>query len=125
RHRSGGGCVVAGGTVPPRVARPVGVGVEPRDIVCAGPGRGRAFVPTAHRGQNRPIDPQLTPRGVGRADVWVFDAAALGTSVGGDPLAIVTLFCDTPRALATSPDGAVVYVAAFRSGNQTGTVPGG
>ena len=39
------------------------------------PGRSRAFVTAAHRGQNRPGDPQLTTPGVGRADVWVFDAA--------------------------------------------------
>ena len=39
------------------------------------PGRARrAFITTAHRGQNRPGDPQLTTPGVGRADVWVFDA---------------------------------------------------
>ena len=40
----------------------------------AGPGRQRAFITTAHRGQNIPFDPQLTTPGVGRADVWVFDA---------------------------------------------------
>ena len=39
-----------------------------------GPGRSRAFITTAHRGQNVPFDPQLTTPGVGRADVWVFDA---------------------------------------------------
>jgi DNA-binding beta-propeller fold protein YncE len=56
---------------------------------------------------------------VGRADVWVFDATDLGTSLGGTPLTIVTLFADTPRALAVSPDGNTVYAAAFHSGNQT------
>ena len=39
------------------------------------PEKNRAFITTAHRGQNSPIDPQLTTPGVGRADVWVFDAA--------------------------------------------------
>ena len=29
------------------------------------------------------------PAGVGRADVWVFDAASLGTTLGGTPLTIV------------------------------------
>ena len=37
----------------PRVARTLLVGDEPRDIVFAGAGGGRAFVTTAHRGQHR------------------------------------------------------------------------
>ena len=80
-----------------RVERTLLVGDEPRDIVFAGPGRRRAFITTAHRGQNIPFDPQLTTPGIGRADVWVFDAAHLGASLGGDPLTIVTLFSDTIR----------------------------
>jgi DNA-binding beta-propeller fold protein YncE len=106
----------------PRVVRTLLVGDEPRDIVFGGPGRGRAFITTAHRGQNVPFDPQLTTPGVGRADVWVFNASALGGSLGGDPITIVTLFSDTPRALAVTPDGATVYAAAFHSGNRTTTV---
>ncbi|HEU4405633.1 MAG TPA: hypothetical protein VFS43_10115, partial [Polyangiaceae bacterium] len=105
-----------------RVARTLWVGDEPRDIVFAGPGRRRAFITAAHRGQNNPNDPQLTTPGVGRADVWVFDAHALGAAPGGDPVAILTLFADTPRALAATPDGKRVYAAAFHSGNQTTTV---
>ena len=66
------------------------------------PGR-RAFITTAHRGQNAPFAPQLTTPGVGRADVWVFNATNLGTSLGGTPLTIITLFSDTPRALAVVP----------------------
>ena len=97
------------------VARTLLVGDEPRDIVFAGSGLGRAFVTTAHRGQNSPVDPQLTTPGVGRADVWVLDA--LGGSQS--PVAIVTLFADTPRALAVSPDRSRVYAAAFHSGNRT------
>ncbi len=62
-----------------RVVRTLLVGDEPRDIVFAGPGRNRAFITTAHRGQNVPYDPQLTTAGVGRADVWVFDANSLGS----------------------------------------------
>jgi len=103
----------------PRVVRTLLVGDEPRDIVFAGPAGGRAFITAAHRGQNAPFDPQLSTPGVGRADVWVFDAAQLGTAFGGTPLAIVTLFGDTPRALAATPDGSVVYAAVFHSGNRT------
>jgi YVTN family beta-propeller protein len=112
------------------VARTLLVGDEPRDLVFAGPGRRRAFITTAHRGQNIPFDPQPTVPGVGRADVWVFDAGALGNSLGGTPLTIVTLFTDTPRALAVTPDGTRVYAAGFHTGNRTaiageGTIPNG
>src|SRR6185295_8593668 len=65
---------------PPRVTRTLLVGDEPRDVVFAGTGGTRAFITTAHRGQNRPGDPQLTTAGVGRADVWVFDATSLGST---------------------------------------------
>jgi DNA-binding beta-propeller fold protein YncE len=116
----------------PRVSRTLLVGDEPRDIVFAGGGGDRAFITTAHRGQQRTSpdlagvpgagDPQLTTAGVGRADVWVFDALNLGTTLGGRPLAIVTLFGDTPRALAASPDGSTVYAAVFKSGNRTTTI---
>ena len=101
------------------VVRTLLVGDEPRDIVFAGEHRSRAFITTAHRGQNTGRDPQLTTPGVGRADVWVFDANALGTDLTGTPLTVMTLFADTPRALAVSPDGRTVYAAAFQSGNQT------
>ena len=114
---------------PPRVVRTLLVGDEPRDIVFAGPGGNRAFITTAHRGQQRTHasilavpgagDPQLTTPGVGRADVWVFDAANLGNTLGGTPLRIVSLFGDTPRALAVTPDGSTVYAAVFKSGNQS------
>jgi DNA-binding beta-propeller fold protein YncE len=103
------------------VKRTLLVGDEPRDIVFAGPARNRAFITTAHRGQNSPNDPQLTTPGVGRADVWVFDADACcnGAAAGGTPLTILTFFSDTPRALAVTPDGSKVYAAAFNSGNGT------
>jgi YVTN family beta-propeller protein len=56
-----------------RVLRTLLVGDEPRDIVFAGPGGTRAFITTAHRGQNTPlqatIDVVLTTPGIGRADV--------------------------------------------------------
>ncbi len=118
---------------PPRVTRTLLVGDEPRDIVFAGPDGNRAFITTAHRGQQRLAvpselgggDPQLTTSGVGRADVWVFDASDPGAALGGMPLGIVTLYGDTPRALAVSPDRRTVYAAVFHSGNQTATVPEG
>ncbi|MBI3776470.1 MAG: beta-propeller fold lactonase family protein, partial [Gammaproteobacteria bacterium] len=114
----------------PRITRTLLVGDEPRDILFAGKKHDRAFITTAHRGQNNPNDPQLTTPGIGRADVWVFDANHLGTILGGTPLTIITLFTDTPRALAATPDGTRVYVAGFFTGNRTttiaeGTVPDG
>jgi len=125
---------------PPRVVRTLLVGDEPRDIVfAAGDGaiEERAFITTAHRGQHRSHaslagvpgagDPQFTTPGVGRADVWVFDAGSarrnVGGTLGGRPLKIVELFGDTPRGLAVSPDGGTVYAAVFRSGNGTTVIP--
>jgi len=131
-HLSDSVSIVDVASTPPRVVRTLLVGDEPRDIVFAGPGGNRAFITTAHRGQHRMDasiaavpgagDPQLTTPGVGRADVWVFDATNLGATLGGTPQRIVTLFADTPRALAVSADGNTVYAAAFHSGNQTTTV---
>ena len=121
--------VVDTSTTPPHVVRTLLVGDEPSDIVFGGAGGTRAFITTAHRGQQRTDpsiaavpgagDPQLTTAGVGRADVWVFDATNLGTAAGGVPISIVTLFGDTPRGLAVTPDGTTVYAAIFKSGNQT------
>jgi DNA-binding beta-propeller fold protein YncE/mono/diheme cytochrome c family protein len=105
-----------------RVVHTLLVGDEPRDVIVAGPGHDRVFVTTAHRGQNVPYDPQLTQPGVGRADVWVFDAEGLDDTIGGTPMTILNLFCDTPRALAASPDGTQVYAAGFHTGNKTTTV---
>ncbi|HEY8493875.1 MAG TPA: hypothetical protein VIN04_08275, partial [Myxococcota bacterium] len=132
-HLSDSVSIVDVSASPPRVKRTLLVGDEPRDIVFAGPDR--AFITTAHRGQHRNHpslagvpgagDPQLTTPGVGRADVWVFDAGNLGSALGGVPLKIVTLFGDTPRPLAVSPDGNTVYAGIFFSGNQTTTVSEG
>jgi DNA-binding beta-propeller fold protein YncE len=113
--------VDVGDPTSPRVSRTLLVGDEPRDIVFAGPDHDRAFITTAHRGQNSPDDPDLFVPG-GRADVWVFDASHLGAAPGGTRLAKLTLFADTPRALTASPDGKTVYAAAFFSGNQTTAV---
>jgi DNA-binding beta-propeller fold protein YncE len=106
-----------GGT--PRVVRTLHVGDEPRDIVFGGRQKSRAFITTAHRGQNSPDDPDLFNPAAGRADVWVFDAENLGSSAGGTRLTKIALFADTPRALAVSADGSRVYAAPFFSGNQT------
>ena len=118
-----------------RVTRTLLVGDEPRDIVFAGGANARAFITTAHRGQHRMHadlagvagagDPQLFTPGIGRADVWVFDAVNPGGGIGGVPLEIVTLFGDTPRPLAVSPDGATVYAGVFFSGNRTAVVSEG
>jgi DNA-binding beta-propeller fold protein YncE len=105
---------------PPYVKRTLLVGDEPRGIVFAGPGANRAFIATAHRGQNTPWpDGDYDTPGVGRADVWVFDANSLGNSLEGNPLTVINLFGDRPRALAVTPDGSTVYAAVYRSGNKT------
>lgn len=105
-----------------RVIRTLLVGDEPRDIVFAGKNNDRAFITTAHRGQNVPYDPQISEPGIGRADVWVFDKNNLGDSLTGTPINILTLFTDSPRALAVSKDGKTVYAAGFKTGTQTTTV---
>jgi DNA-binding beta-propeller fold protein YncE len=110
------------------VVRTLLVGDEPRDIVSAKNRAGKSFVfvTAAHRGQNvrgadgAYRDPQLTTPGVGRADVFVFDPARLGTSGGEKPLKVISLFTDTPRGLAVG-DGKV-YASGFLSGNQTAVV---
>jgi len=118
----------------PRVIRTLLVGDDPRDIVFAG-SPARAFISAAHRGQQLTDpslsgvpgagDPRLTTPGVGRADVWVFDPAALGTALGGRPLSIMNFFTDTPRGLGVSSDGGTVFVAGHKSGNQTTVVSEG
>ncbi len=131
-HLSDSVSVIDLSATPAKVVRTLLVGDEPRDIVFAGTAFNRAFITTAHRGQQRTDssiasvpgagDPQLTTEGIGRADVWVFDAGNLGTTMGGTPLQILSFFADTPRGLAVTPDGGTVYVAAFQSGNQTTTI---
>src|SRR5262249_29394348 len=71
--------------------------------------------------------------GVARALVWVFDADdpfadtdfdadEAPSPMGGEPLAVLELFGDSPRALAVTPDGSRVYAGIFLSGNQTTVV---
>ncbi|GJM07895.1 MAG: hypothetical protein DHS20C11_01710 [Lysobacteraceae bacterium] len=133
-HLSDSVSVIDMASMRPQVVQTLLVGDEPRDIVFAGGQGKRAFITTAHRGQRRTDvalsdvpgagDPQLTTAGVGRADVWVFDTRQIERTqvAGGRPLAIVTLFGDTPRALAVSPNGKAVYAAVFQSGNRTTVV---
>ena len=99
----------------PYVKRTIHVGDEPQDIVFAGPNRQRAFITTAHRGQHSPSDMAPFTPGIGRADVWVFDAA----SGSNDPINVVNLFGMQPRGLAVSPDGKWVYAAIYKSGNKS------
>jgi len=99
----------------PQVVQTLWVGDEPRDIVFAGAGRERAFVTTAHRGQNSPIDPALNTPGIGRADIWVFDSSAIDDTPGGAVEQILTLFGDRPRPLAVSADGLRVFAGIFLS----------
>jgi DNA-binding beta-propeller fold protein YncE len=119
-HISDSVSIVDVASTPPRVVRTLKVGDEPQDIVFAS--GGRAFVTAAHRGQNTGFDPGLRTPGIGRADVWVFDPGNLGSAAGGSAVSVLSLFGDSPRALAVSPDGTRVYAAVFKSGNRTTTV---
>ncbi len=96
----------------PRVMRTLQVGDEPRGIVVAGPKLDRVLIASALRGET------LTP-GIGRAQLWIFDAARPQA-----PPKILTLFGAKLRALAASADGRLVYAAVFLSGNGTTTVSG-
>lgn len=122
-HLSDSVSIVDTQAITPHVKTTLLVGDEPRDIVFGGAGNNRAFITTAHRGQHNPSDPQSTIPGVGRADVWVFESDASGALNDRQPLTILSLLGDTPRALAVSPDGETVYAAVFHSGNRTTTLP--
>jgi YVTN family beta-propeller protein len=133
-HLSDSISIVDTNSQPPRVTATLLVGDEPRDIVFAGnDGVRRAFITTAHRGQHSPYSPTLMPNdpgettrpGIGRADVWVFDAAFPGAGFGGSPETVLSFFTDTPRALAVSPDDGIVYVAGFHTGNRTTAITEG
>jgi YVTN family beta-propeller protein len=123
-HLSDSVSIVDVGASPPRVIRTLLVGDEPRDIVFGGENNRRAFITSAHRGQNSPYTSldnpgELTTPGIGRADVWVFDADNPGAAVGGKPVTVLSLFGDSPGPLAVTPDGKTVYAGVFKSGNQT------
>ena len=119
-HLSDSVSVVDVSSNPPRVIRTLLVGDEPRDIVFAGPGGNRAFITTAHRGQNSGVPPtDLTTEGLGRADVWVFDATNLGTALGGVPLTRLDVLRRHPACARREPERQPVYAAVFHSGNRT------
>jgi len=123
-HLSDSVSIVDTNVATPVVKQTLLVGDEPRDIVFAGNNQSRVFISTAHRGQNSPYSPDLMPldpgeitqSGIGRADVWVFDANS------GSVLSVLTYFTDTPRAFAVSNNKNTVYVAGFHTGNQTTTI---
>ena len=118
-HLSDSVSVVDVASSPARIVNTLLVADEPRDIVFAGANNRWAFITAAHRGQNAPFDPQLTTEGIGRADVWVFDTANLGTSLGGTPATVLNMFGDTLRGLGRNASGSRVYAAVFNSGNRT------
>lgn len=118
-HLSDSVSIVDSSLTVPQVVKTLLVGDEPQDIVFAGENLERAFISTAHRGQNSPVDPQLTTPSVGRADIWVFNSTDLGSNLEGKIETIVTLFGDKPRGLAVSRDGSKVYASIFKSGNRT------
>ena len=66
-HLSDSISIVDVAAIPPRVIRTLLVGDEPRDIVFAGFDNERAFITTAHRGQNSPYSPDLMP-----GDPWQY-----------------------------------------------------
>ena len=107
---------------PPTVKKTIALCDEPSDIVFAGPDRRRAFISMARRGQNCPISQNPDTPSTPRALVMVFDADHPGAGLGGEPLSVLELFGDTPRALATTEDGSLVYAAIFRSGNRTTSI---
>ena len=124
-HLSDSISVVEVNSAEPHVIQTLWVGDEPRDIVFAGTNRERAFITTAHRGQNSPVDPALNTPGIGRADVWVFDSTQLDDTPGGQALDILTLFGDRPRPLAVSADGLRVYAGILLSGSRTTSIAPG
>lgn len=60
-HLSDSISIVDVSSSPPRVTRTLLVGDEPRDILFAGPQGKRAFITTAHRGQNSPYTDPANP----------------------------------------------------------------
>ncbi len=104
-----------------RVVRTLLVGDEPRDIVFAGPRR----EPRVHHHRpprpERPVRSRSSRRPASAAPTSGSSTrTALGSTLGGTPLTIVTLFTDTPRALAVTPGRQHASTPpAFHTGNRT------
>lgn len=105
--------------------------------------KNRVFITTAHRGQhhqsflnsdlilpfsdeNQDGEKDVGEAKLGRADIWVFDVQYPLNGNGdseqnplGEPISILNLFTQTPRALAVSKDGETVYAAGLLTGNRT------
>jgi len=109
-HLSDSVSIIKNGVNGWNVVQTLHVGDEPRDVVFAGVNRNRAFITTANRKVDRPMNSRI-----GNANVWVFDAE----NPGAQPLTVINLFTQVPRALTVSPDGSKVYAAAFNSSNGT------
>ena len=88
-HKSDSVSIVDVSLNPPKVIRTLVVGEEPRDIVFGGANKSLAFITTT---------------GTSRGNVWVFDTASVGNSVGGDPVTVLTLLGETvPRPRTLGP----------------------
>src|SRR5437667_6772352 len=82
-HLSDSVSIIDVSSSPPRVVRTLLVGDEPRDLASAAPGGNRAFITTAHRGQNSGVPlAAFTTAGLGRADVWGFGVTHPGSTHG-------------------------------------------
>lgn len=89
-HKSDSVSIVDVSLNPPKVTRTLSVGEEPRDIVFGGANKSLAFITTA---------------GSTRGSVWVFDTAAVGNSVAGDPVTILSVLAEAaqPQRARSTP----------------------
>src|SRR5436309_1933887 len=121
-HLSDSVSIVDVSSSPPRVVRTLLVGDEPRDIVFAGPGGNRAFITTAHRGQNSGVPlADFTTEGIGRADVCVFDVTNFGSVPGGSPAEVGVPYTGVGTILfdmVTNPGTGKVYVSNTEARNE-------
>ena len=103
-----------------RVTRTLLVGDEPRDIVFAGPAQDARV---HHHRAPRPEHARSTRSSPRRASAARTSGCStrtnLGATLGGTPLMIVTLFRDTPRALAVIARRPARLRRGVHSGNQT------
>ena len=86
--------------------------------------RARTRITAAHRGQNRLRSAAADAGNRPGRRVGVRRRRA-GRCAGRHPPTVLGAVHDSPRALAVSGDGSVVYAAALQSGNQTMTISEG